>query len=166
MDSSSLDNNLSDIVDEEEPSQPTASDSRVYLGPYGEETESIFETIKQLRRQTRRFARNIDDDRPRSGETLTTFMDAFASQIQEYSLTPDQIEWFYPRSRLEPDFSIIDEALQPNVRAEQEFLNKTVPYELPEDSYFEPEEIHALLGLDNTLQYPIKHYISKTSSIL
>ena len=122
---------------------------------------NLFETARQIRKKYRLFSTFLDDEPPSSGENMTDFMSAYALQKGKYQLTPQQIEWFYPQSKSNENFDILDEALSPNTRAEEKFLQELVPEKIPPDDYFEPEETHALLGGDSPLNYPIKHFISK-----
>ena len=127
----------------------------------GNYVEDVFATAAQIRRHKRRYYAGMENNPPRSGEPMEDFMEAFRVQRPDFVLTPEQIEWFYPKSKTQEDFDFTKEALAPNVIHEQNQLRRLVPPITPADDYFEPEELDALIGKDQPLRAPTRHLISK-----
>jgi len=126
-----------------------------------EQIEDTFELIKRVRRETGLLSRAMETRAPRKNRSLEQLMTLFKSQVGEFTLTPAQIEFFYPQSRNNIDFSIVDEALQPNQQSEFAFLEDLLPPIIPDESYFEEGELAALNSDDYPLRFSIQHYIRK-----
>lgn len=121
--------------------------------------EDIFEYIKRVRKETGLLSRALDDEPPRKVRSLDALMTLFKSQVGAFNLTPAQIEWFYPQSRGNADFSIHEEHLHPNAENEIKFLNDLLPLVIPGDNYFEEGELDALNSKDYPLRFSVQHYI-------
>jgi hypothetical protein len=123
--------------------------------------EDQFDAIKKIRETTRLRARLFHDTAPSNGRSLEQIMKNFENQSERYNLTPEQIEWFYPQSTHDPDFTMETHANTPNYWAEKEFLDLLLPTILPEDSYFDKGEIDYLNGEQFPLRKSVKYYIRK-----
>ena len=149
----------------EELSRTTATASvsgdKSFEGSIEEQIEDTFELIKRVRRETGLLSRAMETRAPRKNRSLEQLMTLFKSQVGEFTLTPAQIEFFYPQSRNNIDFSIVDEALQPNQQSEFAFLEDLLPPIIPDESYFEEGELAALNSDDYPLRFSIQHYIRK-----
>ena len=143
------------------PQSPASPEEKETTTAVDDEVEDIFDYIKRVRKTTGLMSRALDDEPPRKIHSLDKLVTLFKSQVGEFNLTPAQIEWFYPQSKNNADFSINEEHLHPNAENEINFLHNLLPSVIPSDSYFEEGELDALNMKDYPLRFSVQHYIRK-----
>lgn len=114
--------------------------------------KNIQDYLKSKRKQQRAKVRF---NRPEN------FSNSAQKQDPRYSLTPEEIEWFYPVSKKVSDWTYSGETTASAVEADKIFLESILPLKYPEDSYFENEELPYLLSIDTPLRYPPIYFIRK-----
>lgn len=113
---------------------------------------NIRDYLKSRRKQQRVKARF---NRPEK------FFDIYQKPDSKFTLTPEELEWFYPVSKDKPDWEYSDDTTESAVEADKAFLDSILPTKYPEDSYFEEQELPYLLSMNTPLRYPPIHFIRK-----
>jgi len=116
---------------------------------------SIQDYLAKKRKLTRKKVRF---NRPESFVNLTEKPDP------RFSLTPEEVEWFYPASKNVPNWEYDGETISSAVNADKKYLEELLPPIHPPDSYFEEEELPYLLSMDTPLRYPPIYFIRKLQS--
>ena len=83
-----------------------------------------------------------------------------------FSLTPDEVEWFYPASKNIPNWEYDGETISSAVNADKKYLEELLPTIHPPDSYFDQEELPYLLSMDTPLRYPPIYFIRKSTTTI
>lgn len=120
----------------------------------------VFDRIKLIRNRTRQKARYLDDEAPKKKfGKLGDFMALFETSLKDFNISPDQIKWFYPNSKVKETPTFVNQSMLANLAKEKALLDEMVPSITPPDEYFYPEELDALTNGEGLLRYPVKHYI-------
>lgn len=91
-------------------------------------------------------------------------MSLYSKEIDysRYNLAKEQLDWFFPESRKNPNWEYKGPYLGAGNEADRQFLDKRLPKKNPPDGYFQDEELDMLLGRSTPLRYPPIYYISVT----
>jgi hypothetical protein len=115
---------------------------------------SIQDFMKQKRRITRAKVRF---NRPESFVNITEKPDP------RFSLTPEEITWFYPAANNTPNWEYSGETITSAVNADLAYLKKLLPEIVPPETYFDEEELPMLFSMDSPLKYAPIYFIRKFS---
>ena len=113
---------------------------------------SIHDFMKQKRRTSRAKVRF---NRPESFVNITEKPDP------RFSLTPEEIEWFYPAANNVQNWEYSGETITSAVNADLAYLEKTLPEIVPPQTYFDDEELPMLFSMDTPLRYAPIYFIRK-----
>jgi hypothetical protein len=89
------------------------------------------------------------------------FVDISQINKAEYALTPEQIEFFYPASKQNINWSYQSDSMTSAAKADLAYLKRRFPKILPDVEYFEEREREALFDRRFALRFPAIYYISK-----
>ncbi|CAG5101516.1 Oidioi.mRNA.OKI2018_I69.YSR.g17166.t1.cds [Oikopleura dioica] len=119
--------------------------------------ERLSETVEYIRRQRSRYRRSVPLRPPRNPVD--------ADEKNDYELSPEELDWYYPASRNIINWQSESDNLGEGTKADIKFLNELIPnnnmesaYPDPEE-YFEPIEEECLYALDSPLQYAPIYFI-------
>ena len=89
------------------------------------------------------------------------FVDISQINKDEFTLTPEQIEFFYPAAKQNINWNYQSDSMTSAAKADLAYLKRRFPKILPDVEYFEEREREALFDRRFALRFPAIYYISK-----